>query len=36
MIPISQPTLAESAMAYLKAIGLVTALLVIWAGFCSI
>jgi hypothetical protein len=36
MIPIPLPRLTASAKAYLKAIGLVTTLLVTWAGLCSI
>jgi hypothetical protein len=36
MTPIPQPRLTASAKAYLKAIGVVTTLLVTWAGLCSI
>ncbi len=36
MIPTPQPRLTASAKAYLKVIGLVTTLLITWAGLCSI
>ena len=36
MIPIRPPHLTASAKAYLKAVGLVTTLLVTWAGLCLI
>jgi hypothetical protein len=35
-VPIAQPLSVASAMAYLKAIGLVTTLLATWVGLCSI
>jgi hypothetical protein len=34
MAPAWRPISIETAMPYLKAIGLVTTLLVMWAGFC--